>query len=104
MTDSVVDHFYWLSVDEPASGKFIDAKIADNQITVQTEGVNSLTIHLDRRLIDPGKPVKILMGDKTTVVDYQPDLGTLCRSVAELSDLELAYDFEVTIETAAKSQ
>jgi hypothetical protein len=103
MTDSVVDRFYWLSVEEPARGQLIDAEIKGNTIRIKTENCKSLSVFLDRRLIeDPKKPIEIVMvqadGERSYSVDYQPSFKTLCDSIAETSDVNLSFDFEIKID------
>ena len=101
MTDSVVDHFFWLSADQPKRGSLIDAKIEGNRIVIETENLDgTLKLHLDRRLIDASKPINISVAQRNLEIAYQPSVETLCKSVAEISDIELAYDFETTIEVA----
>ena len=102
MTDSVVDRFYWLSVDAPAKGSLIDAKLDGNQIKIETENCDSFSVLLDRRLIeDPTKPIKIVMvakdGERSYEVNYKPSFKTLCDSIAKTGDLNLAFDFEIKI-------
>ena len=97
MTDSVVDRFFWLSVENPERGMLIDAKIDGNTIEVKTEGCKSFSIFLDRRLIDPAKPVEIKVGEKSYSIDYKPSFKTLCQSIAKSGDMNLAFDFEVKI-------
>lgn len=96
MTDSVVKRFFWLAEDEPAKSKLIDAEIKDNAITVSTENVDSFSIFLDERLVDPGKPIKIQVNDQPVrQVDYKPDLLTFCRSLEGTGDARLSFDFKI---------
>lgn len=99
MTDSVVDHFFWLSVKQPARGQRIEARIDENNnLQINAEKVSEFTVRLDRRLIDSDKPIMIQTGERRQQVEYRPDIETLCRSVAELGDINLATDFEVQIQ------
>lgn len=102
MTDSVVDRFYWLSVDEPKRGKLIDAKITGNRIKVQAKDCKSFSIFVDGRLLeDPGKPIEIVMvqedGERSYSVNYKPSFKTLCKSIAKTGDINLAFDCEIKI-------
>lgn len=96
-TDTVVNRFFWLATDNPARGQLIDAQIDGNTIHVKTENCNSFSIFLDRRLIDADKPVVIKMGEKEHTVAYKPSFETLCRTIAETGDINLAFDFEIKI-------
>ena len=98
LTDSVVKHFFWLAVDDPSPGQRIQARIeGDNHIQIETENTNEFTMRLDRRLIDASLPILIEIGNRQQEVEYQPDIETLCRAVAELGDINLAMDFEVQV-------
>lgn len=98
MTDSVVDRFFWLSTSEPGRGKLVDARIEpNNNIVIEAKDIGAFKVHLDRRLIDPGKPITIQIGEKKQHVEYRPDVRTLCRAIAEMSDVNLAFDFEIEI-------
>ncbi|MFK7768658.1 MAG: transglutaminase domain-containing protein [Mariniblastus sp.] len=98
MTDSVVDRFFWLAVDNPSRGKMIDAKIDGNTIEVKTDKVDSFSIFLDQRLIDPSKPIEIKVDGKSYEVEYKPNFKTLCQSIAKTADVNLSFDFEIKIE------
>lgn len=103
MTDSVVDRFYWLAVDQPERGQLIDAEIIGNQIRIKAENCKSFSIFLDRRLIDdPDQPVELVMiqddGERTYSVNYQPSFKTLCESIKSTGDPNLAFDFEIAID------
>ncbi len=98
LTDSVVKHFFWLSVDAPSPDQRIQARIENNnRIQIETENVSEFTMRLDHRLIDTALPILIEVDNKRQEVKYQRDIRTLCRSVAELGDINLAMDFEVQI-------
>jgi hypothetical protein len=102
MTDSVVNRFFWLAVDQPKRGQTIDAEITGNVIKVKTENCNSFSIFVDQRLIeDPNKPIEVVMvsadGERSYTVDYQPSFKTLCESIANTGDVNLAFDFEIKI-------
>jgi hypothetical protein len=97
MTDSVVDHFYWLSVKKPVQGSFVDARIEGNRVQIKTTELEQLTVHLDRRLIDARNPIVIQFGDQSQQLEYQPEVETLCRSIAEMGDINLAFDFEYQV-------
>ena len=102
MTDSVVDHFDWLSVENPGKGKLIEASIDGNRIKLSTENLDAVTVWLDARLIDPGQPVTIEAFGKTREVVYKPGLKQFCESLRRTGDVHLSYDFKVdlTAETA----
>lgn len=96
MTDSVVNRFFWLAVDEPAKGKSIEARIDGNRVQVATTKLDTYRVFLDERLINPAEPVSIKYGDQPLVeVNYKPSLGTLCRSLEDTGDIKLSFDFSI---------
>jgi len=97
LTDPVVAQFFWLRVKEPAKKKEVDAAIENNQITIKSIGVDQSSVLLDERLINPDKPITFHVGEKTFETNYCPSLETLCRTMLETGDLNLAFDFEVKI-------
>lgn len=97
LTDPVVDHFYWLSTDQPDKQKEIDAAIEGNQISIATKSVSTFSIWLDQRLIDASQPVTItLNGGDQRVEDYRPSVATFCESLRNVRDPSLAFDFEIS--------
>ena len=97
-TDSVVKQFFWLSTDHPSKNQEIDAAIKDNKINVTTRDMNTFSIWLDSRLVDPGKPILVTVDGKTRdAIDYRPDVKTLCESIRRMRDPKLAFDFKIDI-------
>lgn len=104
MTDSVVDHFDWLSVENPGKGKLAEAAIAGNRVKVSTENLDAVTVWLDARLIDPGQPVTMEAFGETREVVYKPDLKQFCESLKRTGDIHLSYDFKVDLAAEAAEQ
>src|SRR4051812_35748194 len=79
MTDKVIQDFYWLHADKPSKKQEIDAICEDNRITVTTStNVTALSVLLDSRLIDFGKPVAIEVNGKGRNEEVRPSLRVLC--------------------------
>ena len=97
MTDSVVKRFSWLKCDEPKKGQLIDARIYGNTIEVKSENCKSFSIMLDRRLIDPDKPIELKISGNSNTIEYKPTFKTLCQDIAATGDLNLAFDFEIKV-------
>ena len=97
LTDGVVKRFFWLRVNEPQEKQLVDAVITDNQIMVNATDINDLTVLLDERLIDPGKPIVIKVGERKFESKYRPSLESFCRTLLETGDLNLAFDGEVNV-------
>jgi len=97
MTDSVVKRFFWLKSDKPKRGQVIDAKIENNTIEVKVENCSSFSILIDSRLIDPEKPIELKLGESVNKIEYKPSFETLCQTIAETGDPNLAFDFEIKV-------
>ena len=104
MTDSVVDHFDWLSVENPGKGKSIEAAIDGNRVKLSTENLDAVTVWLDARLIDPNQPVTIEAFGKTREVVYKPGLKQFCESLRRTGDVHLSYDFKVDLAAETAEQ
>lgn len=97
MTDRVVKNFFWLQVDRPDKGKFVEAVCKDNRIVIEMRNVDQLTVWFDHRLIDPTRPVTIEAWGRTIEVDDPPQLERLCQSLRRRGDIYLAFDRAVTL-------
>ncbi|HZV34654.1 MAG TPA: hypothetical protein VFB72_08795, partial [Verrucomicrobiae bacterium] len=104
MTDGVVHDFFWLHTDAPGKQREIDARCVDNHLTVTTStNVASAALFLDDRLIDYGKPVKIVLNGESVKFDgkpsfkVQPSLRTLCNTLLRRGDPELAFTVEIPL-------
>lgn len=106
MTDRVAKNFFWLQVDQPDKGKFVEAVCEDNRIVIETRNVDQLTVWFDHRLIDPTRPVTIEAWGRTLEIDGPPQLERLCQSLRRRGDIHLAFDRAVTLkqpDTTTKS-
>ncbi|MGH7225398.1 MAG: hypothetical protein ACRELF_19435, partial [Gemmataceae bacterium] len=102
MTDAVVKHFYWLSVAQPASGGNIEAILGDNRIELKTRKVKQFALDLDTRLIDFGKPLRIVIDGKEQNRTLQPSLRTLCESMRVCGDPALARTCRIVLDSERK--
>ncbi len=90
-TDSVLKDFYWLKVPGPARGQNIDASVKDNMLTIATRKVGAFDVGLDSRLIDFAKPLRVSVNGDTSQLTVVPSFLTLCQSLLERGDPQLAY-------------
>jgi pimeloyl-ACP methyl ester carboxylesterase len=97
MTDKVIDNFFWLHASDPQKNQEIDATCKDNHITISAANAKSASILLDRRLVDFSEPVAIEINGKTSRQRIKPSLRTLCRTLAERGDPDLAFTAEVPV-------
>jgi hypothetical protein len=99
--DTILKHFFWLSVPDPKNGQFVDAVLKDNAVTLTTKNVEQLVLNLDQRLADFGKPLRVTWNGRTRELTIRPQLATLCQALLERGDPELAFTCRVPL-TAAK--
>jgi hypothetical protein len=97
-TDALIKDFFWLSIDQPARGQFMDVKIEGNRATVRTEKVEQFSLWLDRRLIDPEQPVELIVNGKTSSVTLTPTFNKLCEAILRRGDLGLAASCRIVHE------
>lgn len=88
-TDSVVRDHYWLRNDAPAAGQRIEARLSGNELRVALGGAQA-SAWLDARLVDMGSPVRVVDGASQREAVPTPSLGTLCRTMAQRRDPQLA--------------
>jgi pimeloyl-ACP methyl ester carboxylesterase len=103
MTDKVIQDFFWLRCDAPGKQREIDAICRDNQITViTTTNVGTVSVLLDRRLVDFDKPVALeLNGKPLRPVKLQPSLRVLCETLLRRGDPELAFTAQIDLPLGA---
>jgi hypothetical protein len=91
LTDAHVKHLFWLTVPAPQKGAGIDAKVADNTLTLTTHGLKEFEVGLDGRLADFTKPLRVVLDGQAREVAIRPSFRTLCESLREHGDPQLAY-------------
>jgi pimeloyl-ACP methyl ester carboxylesterase len=98
MTDGVIRYFYWLHVPHPGKGQQIEAACRDNRVTVTTTNVAAASILLDSRLVDWRLPVTVEVNSHTSQHKVEPSLATLCRTLLERGDPDLAFTAELRLD------
>jgi hypothetical protein len=91
LTDPVIRTFYWLAVPEPGKDRSLDAMVRDNEVHVRTRNVRQFELDLDGRLVAFDRPLRVFVDGKEQVVPIAPQFRTLCESVQERGDPELAF-------------
>ena len=91
--------FYWLGVpmSQAAKGKKIEACIDGNTVEILSSDYSAATIYLNDKMMDLGKPVRVVYGDKVLFE------GTVTRSPAVMRQTlrergDLSYIFPVRID------
>jgi predicted esterase len=102
LTDSVIRHFFWLSVSEAGSDRGIDAAIKGNAIEISTRNIKHFALELDSRLIALDQPLRISVDGKIQELKPVPQLLTLCRSLLERGDPALAFTCRIPLNADKK--
>jgi hypothetical protein len=74
--------------------------VEDNTVKLATRNVAQIDLHLDARLVRFDRPLKVSRDGKTQTVTIRPSLLTLCRSLLERGDPELAWTCAVSLPAA----
>jgi hypothetical protein len=99
LTDAVITHFFWLGTPEPGKDKGVDATVHANQVRVTTRNVKQFDLNVDSRLVAFDKPLRVSVDGKTRVLKVRPRFLTLCRSMIERGDPELAFTCQIRLKT-----
>ncbi len=97
LTDPVIHDLYWLSVPEPAKDRAIDATLHDNEVRVLTRNLAKFDLDLDGRLVRFDRPLRVSVDGKEQVLTVAPRFRTLCESMQERGDPELAFTCRVRL-------
>ena len=91
----------WLALpaDAPRAGGIIDARIDGQVIDIfRAEGIETLLIRLDDRMVDCDRPVTIRFGDRVLYAGpVTRSISTLARTLADRGDRELLFPCEITV-------
>jgi predicted esterase len=98
MTDRVIRDFYWIRVAEPGKGGELTAVCRNNTITVTSTNVTAASLLLDGRLVDFRKPVRVELNGRLTTRKPRPSLATLCETMLERGDPDLAFTAKVDLD------
>ncbi|MEZ6094233.1 MAG: hypothetical protein R3C03_08325 [Pirellulaceae bacterium] len=101
-TDSVVDAFYWIGVDEAVRGNELAANWnAPNHVRFTTsENVKSASLLVDANMVDFDQPLVVEWnGNEKEYTLDAPSLRVLCESIAKRMDPDLSYTLSLKIGT-----
>ncbi|HKX62932.1 MAG TPA: transglutaminase domain-containing protein [Verrucomicrobiae bacterium] len=97
-TDKVIRDFFWLHASGPAKKQELNAVCRDNRVTVSTStNVPAVAVLLDARLVNFAKPVEFQVNGTTWSRRLQPELRTLCESLVQRGDPELAFSARIDL-------
>ena len=102
LTDSVITHFYWLSVPQPGKGQTIEATIRDNTVRITTHDVKRFMLSLDGRLVDFDHPLQMEVNGRKQELRPQPRFLNLCQSLMERGDPQLAFTVRIELPAGEK--
>jgi hypothetical protein len=100
--DSIIRHFFWLEVPEPGKEKSVEVTIRDNKVAITLRKVGRCYLNLDRRLVNFDRPLQITFEGATQAHKIRPEFRTLCQSLLERGDPQLAYTCQVPVDAAKK--
>lgn len=104
MTDQVITDFFWLRVPAPVRGERFNVTCRDNTLDVTSvPNVSAASILLDERLVDFGKPVRLVLNGNTVTLKLKPSLRTFCETLQRRGDPGLAFSAEVPLSVARKN-
>ena len=91
--------FYWLVNDTPKKSELIKAEVKGQQITLETENIQKLTIRLNDELINLDKEIKVVnhKGKQLFKGSVQRDHEVIKKSLQERLDKETAATAEIEI-------
>jgi transglutaminase-like putative cysteine protease/predicted esterase len=104
LTDPVIAYFFWLAVPRPGKEQSIDAALNDNNARISTRNVKQFELCLDERLVAFGGPLRLTIDGNMRVLEVRPSFRTLCESLAERGDPELAFTCRVRLEGSQPAQ
>ena len=93
----VRDH-YWLHVETPKAGTFIDAELTADAVLLSDLAQSELW--LDARLVDMAKPFTVITAIGGADFTPAPSLRTLCETMARRGDPELAATWVLSLPPA----
>lgn len=97
MTDKVIRDFFWLQVPQPGKKQEIRASCLGNHFRVTTAGVRAANLLVDSRLIDFKQPLILEVNGRQTTCRVKPSLLTLCQTLLERGDPQLAFSARVEV-------
>jgi len=92
-------YYYWLKLERPRTGMRLEAEIkSGNEIVVSTREVRSFTVFLNARLIDPSKPVKLVVNGKVVHDDrVRPSLTAIVESLIAKEDPYQVFCYRIDV-------
>ncbi|MCC7398432.1 MAG: hypothetical protein IT455_15285 [Planctomycetes bacterium] len=97
LTDVTVRDHYWLHTATAAKGKRLAATLSGQQLVVATQDCADGEAWLDARLVDCRQPLELVVDGKASSVSLSPSLRTLCTTLAERGDAQLAASVVVPL-------
>ncbi|MEZ5978843.1 MAG: transglutaminase domain-containing protein [Planctomycetota bacterium] len=99
LTDDRITDFYWLRTDAPKSGASVDAHITSpNTIEITVSGLDSISLMLDERHVDPTKPLTVRINGTERTFDLEPSAEVLLETLWRRADPELSATMRVDVE------
>ena len=101
LTDAVIKDFFWLQAPHPKNGQEFNATCHDNIVTVNTKNLAEGSILLDERLVTFKERVTLDLNGHARKLKLAPNLLTLCETMQERGDPDLAFTARVPLSLKA---
>lgn len=88
---------YWLSIDSPADGQRVEARIKGQRVELKTTGVAGLSLWLDERLVDLTKPLTLVVNGVESSVRMEPSVANARASLVRWYDPERIFSVRVKV-------
>lgn len=88
---------YWVSIDAPADGQRVEARIDGQRLELKTTAVKGLSLWLDERLVDLNKPLKLVVDGVESSVTLEPSVANARASLARWHDPERIFSVRVKV-------
>ena len=102
--DDVVHHrFYWLAVepDHAEARAEIRADLHGQKITIRAADLPGLSVRLDDRMLNLGKPIRITLNEQVVFEGVAPrTIATLKKTLSERGDLRGIFTAELKVKAA----
>jgi pimeloyl-ACP methyl ester carboxylesterase len=98
LSDGVVRDHYWLRVAAPVAGTRLDAQLVEGGVLLSD--VAEVELWLDARTVDLTQPLRVQSAPLDAEFAPAPSLRTLCRTMAERGDPQLAASWVLPLPAA----
>ena len=88
---------YWISIDSPADGQRVEARIAGQRLVLLTKEVASLSLWLDERLVDLNQPLSLVVNGVESSLHMEPSVANARAALARWHDPERIFTVRIPL-------